>query len=217
MDAKVAPPDLYYSESDLICVGAKHVGIGCKISKFVTFYEFRGSIGDNVRVDDWCVIKGDVSLSDYVHVSSFSIISGIRAPVIIREFVGMGSHLNILAGTDDYRANTLGNPCVRNELATMIKGPIDIGIGSVIGAHCLILPNVTIGDGASIGAGCIVNFNVPKGGMVRAATKPIAQQEARRQSHQGNGFAYLRRTRLLNGAGQQHRFRHNAQKSLRRR
>ena len=62
----------------------------------------------------------------------------------------------------------LGNPCVRNELATMIKGPIDIGIGSVIGAHCLILPNVTIGDGASIGAGCVVNFHVPKGGMVRA-------------------------------------------------
>ncbi len=173
MDAIVEPHRPFYSTDELRLMGAKHVGNNCQISRLVTFYEFRGSFGDSVRIDDWCVIKGDVSFLDYVHISSFSVVSGVRAPVVIRQFVGIGSHLNILAGTDDYRANTLGNPTTRNELETMIAGPIDIGIGSVIGAHCLILPNVTIGDGASIGAGCIINFNVPEGGMVRSARSQL--------------------------------------------
>ncbi len=167
--AEAMMPGEYLSKSELVAIGFTKVGKNTKISRKCSFYGITGWIGDDVRVDDFCIIKGHVELHDYVHLAAYGMVSGAHAPVIIESFVGIAARGTILSGSDDYAADTLGNPCTPPEYTTIIKGPVRIGLGTMIGAHCVILPNVTIGIGASIGAGCIIAWEIPDGGYVRAA------------------------------------------------
>ena len=159
---------MYLSVDELKNIGFKSVGENTKISRQCCFYNITGSIGAHVRIDDFCILKGSVELYPYVHIASFGMISGAHATVRIKDFVGIAARATILSGSDDYAADTLGNPCTPADYTTIIKGPVTIGLGTMIGAHVVILPNVHIGEGASIGSGCLVWKDIPDGGMVRA-------------------------------------------------
>lgn len=167
----------YYSADELKQLGAASVGRDCKISRKVSFHKFCGHFGQHVRIDDWCTIKGDVQFGDFIHIASFAIISGIYATVLIREFCGVSSHLALFSGSDDYNADTLNGPWLPEFVATR-TGPVALGIASLIGSHCLILPNVKIGDCASIGSNCTIYEDIPDGGIVRG-TKSVLRDKRR--------------------------------------
>ncbi len=164
----------YLSVAELHALGFGSVGKNTKISRKCSFYGISGYIGDDVRVDDFCIFKGHVELQDYVHLAAYGMVSGAHAPVVIERFVGIAARATILSGSDDYSADTLGNPCTPEEYTTIIKGPVKIKLGAMIGAHCVIMPNVTIGEGSSIGSGCMVSFNVPDGGIVRSRSTVLS-------------------------------------------
>ena len=168
---------MYLSVDELLSIGFRRVGKNPKISRYCRFYHIDGAIGHNVRVDDFCIIKGRVELRDYCHIASYVMISGIHAPVIVGEFVGLAARTTVLSGTDDYAADTLGCPETPAEYTTPIKGPVTFGIASMVGAHCVVLPNVRVGDAASIGCGCIVWKDVPAGAMVRSKVTTILEKK----------------------------------------
>lgn len=158
--------DLYYPRAELAALGAKSIGNNCEISRKVSLHKFCGYFGDYVRIDDWCSIKGDVRFSSFIHIASFCMISGIHAPVTIREFVGFSTHISVFSGSDDYNASAPNGPWAGKHSAVR-HGPIEVGACSLIGAHCVILPQVKIGDGASIGSHCTIWRDVPEGGIMR--------------------------------------------------
>lgn len=173
-------PNEYMTETELMARGFVQVGKNTKISRKCSFYGCDGWIGHDVRIDDFCIIKGRVTLHPFVHLAAYCMVSGAHAPVVLKDFVGVAARATILSGSDDYSADTLGNPCTPPDYTTIIKGPVTIGLGTMVGAHVVILPNVTIGEGASIGSGCVIARDVPNGGVVRMAP-PILKD--RRRDH----------------------------------
>ncbi len=161
--------------NELRDAGFTSVGEHTLVSRKCSLYGIRGSIGSNVRVDDFCILKGNITLDDYVHIAAFGMISGAHAPVTIGRHVGISTRLSLFTASDDYSANTLGGPTTPREYTTQIVGPVSIGTGTMIGAHCVILPNVRIGVGASIGAGCVVGDSVDDGGIVRAPPSRLSR------------------------------------------
>lgn len=159
---------MFLSADELIALGFRKVGRNVTISRKCSFYKISGSIGDNVRVDDFCILKGHIEIGSHVHVAAYGMISGAFAPVIIGNFVSLAARASIYSGSDDHSADRLGGAFVPAEHAEVIKGPVTVGPGTLVGAHCVILPNVAIGIGASIGSGCVVAQDVPDGGMLRA-------------------------------------------------
>ncbi len=166
---------------ELCAAGFWPVSDTARVSRKCSLYGISGSIGEHVRVDDFCILKGNITLHDYVHLAAFCMISGAHAPVTIGRHVGISTRLSLFTGSDDYSANTLGGPTTPSEYTTQIVGPVSIGTGTMIGAHCVILPGVTIGVGASIGAGCIVGQNLPDGGIVRA---PLTRRSHYRRDYE---------------------------------
>ncbi len=158
----------WLTANELREAGFTSVGTDTKVSRKSSLYGISGTIGSHVRVDDFCILKGNITLDDYVHLAAFCMISGAHAPVTIGRHVGISTRLSLFTGSDDYSANTLGGPTTPSEYTTQIVGPVSIGTGTMIGAHCVILPGVTIGVGASVGAGCIVGQNLPDGWIMRA-------------------------------------------------
>ena len=46
---------------------------------YAYFKAIKGNIGDNVRIDDFVIIKGKINISSNVHISSFCSLSAIGA------------------------------------------------------------------------------------------------------------------------------------------
>jgi len=86
---------------------------------------------------------------------------------------GLSSHCSIYTASDDYRADTLSNPTVPVTARKLVKGPVTLGIGVLVGSHCVILPKVTIGAGASIGSQSIVYKNITEGSICTSGAKTM--------------------------------------------
>ncbi|MBM3526576.1 MAG: acyltransferase [Alphaproteobacteria bacterium] len=158
----------YFSADELRAFGFASVGDDCRISRKCSFYAISGSIGSQVRIDDFCILKGHVEIGSYVHVAAFCSVSGAFAKVELKDFCTLSNRVSIFSGSDDYAADTLNNSQVPEEYTTVRKGPVTIGQAVLVGAHSVILPGVTIGDGGSVGAMAVVVDSVPPGGMARA-------------------------------------------------
>ena len=49
----------------------------------------------------------------------------------------------------------------------LVRNPVHVEDGALIGARCVILPGVTVGVGAIVDPGSVVNMNVPPNARVR--------------------------------------------------
>ena len=59
----------FYTDKELKSLGFKKVGIDCKISRNAKFYGISNiSLGNNVRIDDFCIISGNVIFGNNIHV-----------------------------------------------------------------------------------------------------------------------------------------------------
>ena len=162
------PESPFFDADELKALGFGAVGRDIQISRKCSFYQISGCIGDNVRIDDFCIFKGHVEIGSYVHIAAFCSVSGAFAKVELKDFCTLSNRVSIFTGSDDYAADTLNNSQVPEEFTTIHKGPVVIGQAVLIGAHSVILPDVTIGDAASVGAMAIVAKSIAPGEMARA-------------------------------------------------
>ena len=159
----------FFTDLELKQFGFYQIGKNVKISSKCSFYSIRGSIGDNVRIDDFCILKGEVDIGSNVHICSFSMVSGAQARVYLSHFCVLAARCSIYTGSNNHSATALPAPLAPEAYSSQIIGPVHVGVGVMVGAHVVILPNTWIGDGAGIGAGCVVSGQVAEGSMLRSA------------------------------------------------
>ncbi len=157
----------FFSVDELRQFGFTTVGTNVKVSRKCSLYAIKGTLGDHIRIDDYCTLKGEVVIGSYVHIAAYVMISGAFGRITFKPFSSSAARSTFFSGSDDHRVSGLNNPMPPQEFVSTIKGPVTIGTGTLVGAHCVVLPNVTIGDGASIGSGCVVYRQVPDGGVLR--------------------------------------------------
>jgi acetyltransferase-like isoleucine patch superfamily enzyme len=162
----------FYTKEELLAAGFSSVGNTVQISKKSSLYVISGSIGNNVRIDDFCILKGRIVLGNYIHIGSFCLLTGVCGEVNLQDCSVLSSGVHIYTGSDDYRADVLSSGAVPKEFVKTIMGGVFIGKGSIVGAQSLLLPNTYIEDGVSIGAHCIIYERVSSGAvMVSGAGK----------------------------------------------
>lgn len=149
--------DSFYSKDELKNLGFKRVGNNVKISRRAIFYNHDLiEIGNNTRIDDLCIVSGNVTIGNFVHIGVCSRLSGSRAGLIIKDFAGVSYNSTLIANTDDYSGEFLTNPCVPMKYLKYISKPVILEKHSLIASHCLLVPGVTIGEGTAIGAMSLV-------------------------------------------------------------
>lgn len=161
------------------------VGMGVIIGRNVSLrHPRRIVLGDNVTIDEYCVVDarggtGDsgVVLEDGVILNRGCMVLAKNGPVHIarRTTVGSNSAIVSLSGVDIGEAALFaGNCClsagsynVDNAAAAIMdagaysKGPIRIGSGAWLGTGAIVLDGVSVGAGAVIGAAALVTSDVP--------------------------------------------------------
>lgn len=150
----------FYTQDELLKIGFKKIGKHVLISNKTSIYNAKNiEIGDNSRIDDYCVLSagsGGIVIGNYVHIAVFSSIIG-NGKVIMEDFSGLSSRVSIYSSSDDYSGNYLTNPTVDKKYTNVISGDVRIGKHVIVGSGCVILPNVNIENYCSVGAMSLIN------------------------------------------------------------
>jgi galactoside O-acetyltransferase len=143
----------FLTEASLATLGFICLGANVKISDKASIYNPELMvIGDNVRIDDFCVISGKVIIGRNVHVAIFCNIGGGELGVTLEDFSGLAYGCHVFSQSDDYSGRTLTNPTVPDKYKHETKAAVLIKRHSIVGTCSVILPGVTLEEGTSIGA-----------------------------------------------------------------
>lgn len=152
--------DSFYSEEENKKLGFQKIGKNVKISRKACIYGAENIvIGNNVRIDDFCILSGKIKVGDYIHIAAYSALYAGDAGIIIQDFSNISSKVVIYAVSDDYSGEYMTNPLIPEKYKNTIKKEVFIGKNVIIGSGCTILPGVTLKEGSSFGSMSLVKNN----------------------------------------------------------
>ncbi len=156
----------YYSEKELKQFGFKKIGKNVKISCKASIYNPELiEIGDNSRIDDFCIISGKIKLGRNVHIAPHCLLAGGECGIEMGDFSGLAYYVQVFTQSDDYSGNTMTNPTVSAKYKNEMKKSILIGRHCIIGASSVIMPGVIIREGCSVGALSLVRKSTLEWGV----------------------------------------------------
>ncbi|MGN0141584.1 MAG: acyltransferase [Roseburia sp.] len=148
----------FYSQKELEKIGFKELGEDVKISRHTCIYGAETiSIGNHVRIDDFCRMSGKIKIGDYVHISVYDALFGGSEGIVIEDFANLSSRVSVYAQSDDYSGEELTNSTIPNEYKKIISKVVRIERHAIIGASSVILPGVTVAEGTACGAMSLIN------------------------------------------------------------
>jgi galactoside O-acetyltransferase len=136
-------------------MGFAYVGNNVLLSSKASFYNCKNiSIGNNVRIDDFCVLSagiGGISIGNYVHVAVYSSLIG-AGKITLSDFCNISSRVSIYSSNDDYSGVTMTNPMVPSKFTGVSHADVFLGRHVIVGSASVVLPGVTLHDGVAVGA-----------------------------------------------------------------
>jgi dTDP-4-amino-4,6-dideoxy-D-glucose acyltransferase len=156
----------FYQSQELAELGLKSYGKNVLISRKCSIYGASNiSIGNNVRIDDFCVLSGKIEIGNFVHIAAANLLFGGEQGIIMKDFSNLSSRCAVYAKSDDYSGEGMTNPMVPDEFKKVYEAKVIIGKHVVIGSGTTILPGVEIGEGSSVGAMGLVTKNLEPWGI----------------------------------------------------
>ena len=68
-------------------------------------------MGSNVRIDAFCILSGEIQLSNYIHISAYATLYGRNAGIIMEDYSGLSVKCSVYAVTDDFSGVYAGILC----------------------------------------------------------------------------------------------------------
>lgn len=151
--------DNFLSGQELKALGLKAYGEDVLIGRHVVLYApEKLSIGSHVRIDDFTVISGLVTLNNYIHISQFCGLYGGDKGIVMEDFSGLSSKCSIYAVSDDYSGASMTNPTIPARYKPgSISSPVSIGRHAIIGCNSVVLPGVDVAEGTAVGSMSLCN------------------------------------------------------------
>lgn len=147
----------FYSEDELKELGLKSFGRNVLISRKCSIYTpEKVKIGDNVRIDDFCILSGDISLGSNIHISAYCALYGAYG-IIVKDYSGMSPRSIIFSAVDDFCGDYLIGPIHDSKYTKIVGGKVVINKFCQLGANTIVMPGVVFNEGAVTGAMTFVN------------------------------------------------------------
>ena len=115
-------------------------------------------IGDNVIIDDFTYISGNLSIGSYVHIGANCTLQASSGKILIGNHCGISSGCRLFAASSDYQNPNYDMPCYPNEIRQGgIISEIIISDYCLIGANGVVMPGVYLPEGVAFAAGLIIS------------------------------------------------------------
>lgn len=157
--------DSFLSKEELDEIGFKSIGENVLFSKRASVYSPELiCIGNNVRIDDFAILSGEIYLGDYIHIAAYCALFGGTgsAGIEMKDYSGLSSHVTIFSVSDDYSGEFMTNPTIPSYYRNVKGERVVLNEYVIVGATSVILPGVEIGEGTAVGAMSIVSRSLPE-------------------------------------------------------
>ena len=166
----------FYSEEELKSLGFKHFGKNVLISKKCSIYGAENmTIGNNVRIDDFCILSGCISIGNYVHIAAYSALYG-RYGIEIQDFCGISARGTLYSAIDDFSGDYMVSPMVPSEFTKLTTGKIVLKKYTQIGCNSVVFPKVVVNEGAVTGALTLIKKDVPSWTIVAGIPARVVKE-----------------------------------------
>jgi galactoside O-acetyltransferase len=154
----------FLSKAELEQLGFGKLGRNVCVSRKASIYRpDKITLGNNVRIDDFCVLSagdGGIEIGDYIHIGVYSCLIG-KGKIVLSDFCNISSKVSVYSSNDDYSGAYMTNPMVPEKFTAVIHATVHIGRHVIIGSGSVVLPGAFISDGSAIGALSLVQGVVP--------------------------------------------------------
>jgi galactoside O-acetyltransferase len=155
----------YYSQDEITSIGFRNVGENVIVSRNSSIIDpGKVSLGNNVRIDDYCIITGDVTIGNFVHIAAYVALYG-GAGIEIGNYCGISPRSTIFSASDDYSGSYLVSPLIPEEYKNVICGKVIMRDFANICTNSTIMPDVEIRKGAVVGAHSFVTESLNEWGI----------------------------------------------------
>lgn len=152
----------FYTRKEIELLGFNSIGENVLISKKASFYGIENiSLGNNVRIDDFCILSGKIKIGSNVHISAYCALYGAYG-IELENYTGLSPRCTLFSAMDDFSGDYLISPMAPEEFCNVTGGPILIKKYTQIGSSTTIMQNITIEEGVVVGAMSFVNKNLPE-------------------------------------------------------
>jgi len=147
----------YYTSNELAQMGFKSLGKNVKISTKSSIYNHEQiEIGDNSRIDDFCLLSGKITIGKFVHIAPYCNLAGGELGIALEDFSGLAYGVHVFTQSDDYSGQTMTNPNIPEKYKQVTKAPVYIRRHTIVGACSVVMLGVELKEGTSIGAMSLV-------------------------------------------------------------
>ncbi len=170
----------FYSQEELATIGLKAYGKHVLISRKCSIYGADNiEIGDNVRIDDFCILSGHIIIGSNIHISAYVALYGAEG-IELDDYTGISPRTTIYSAMDDFSGEYLIGPIHPKGTTNVTGGKVILKRFVQIGCNSVIFPNLTIKEGAVIGAMSLVRNDVEPWGIY--AGIPVTKIKKRSKS-----------------------------------
>ena len=148
----------FYTEKELQSIGLGSYGTNVLISRKASIYGAETiRIGSNVRIDDFCILSGKITIGNYIHIAPYTALYGGDKGIVIQDFANISSKIAIYSISDDYSGETMTNPMVPDKYKNIQSEEVIIERHVILGSGCVVLPGVVLKEGSSFGVMTLIN------------------------------------------------------------
>lgn len=158
---------MYLDEESQRRLSLKSLGANCQISTSVKFYRPESIvIGENCRIDDDCILVGNIHIGKNCHIASKTILSGGRKKgVFLHDDTTIAYNCTIISRSNDYSGKFPAGLHAIEENELELEANTILGKNVILGIGVTVLPGVHIKEGCAIGAHTLVNHNTNEWGI----------------------------------------------------
>lgn len=172
----------WLSEQKMKEMGFASFGKNVLLSDKGAYYNCKNiRFGNNVRVDDFCVLSagmGGIEIGNYVHIAINASMIG-AGKIRLEDFSGLSSRVSIYSSNDDYSGSAMTNPMVPSEFTNVQHADVNIGRHVIIGSGSIVLPGVRMEEGVAIGALSLVRKSCKAFGIYTGVPAKLISERKR--------------------------------------
>lgn len=141
----------FYSRSELDIIGFSNIGEDVLISRntYIPNPE-RIRLGNNCRIDDFCVLLGNIMIGSHVHIAAWNYMNAGINKIFIGDFSTISGRGSIYAVSEGIESYLDSNCNSKENLDVIIENEVVFGMKSII------LPGTIAKAGNSFGAMSVV-------------------------------------------------------------
>lgn len=110
------------------------------VSRDVRFHGIKNmQIGNNVRIDDFCVFTGNIRIGNFIHIGTSCLFIGAKS-IELCDFCNVSHKVSVFSISDDLGGECLAGAMIPDKFRNVIEKEIIFKKHSACGANSVILP-----------------------------------------------------------------------------